>query len=62
MQKSELETMASRALLVDQALVEYGPEAKPVRALTKQAVTQSYDLFWRRADADPSQLKVDVAL
>ena len=62
MQKSELETMASRALLVDQALAEYGPEAKPARSLMKQALTQSYDLFWRGADADPTQLKVDVAL
>ena len=41
MQKSELETMASRALLVDQALVEYGPEAKPARNLMKQALTQA---------------------
>ena len=62
MQKSELETMASRALLVDQALVEYGPEAKPARNLMKQALTQSYDLFWRGGDADPTQLKVEVAL
>ena len=62
MQKSELETMASRALLVDQALVEYGPEAKPARNLMKQALIQSYDLFWRGADADPTQLKVEVAL
>ena len=62
MQKSELETMASRALLVDQALAEYGPEAKPARNLMKEALTQSYDLFWRGADADPTQLKVEVAL
>jgi Protein of unknown function (DUF4239) len=62
MQKSELETMASRALLVDQALAQYGSEAKPARDLMKQALTQSYDLFWRGADADPNQLKVEVAL
>lgn len=62
MQKSELETMASRALLVDQALAEYGPEAKPVRNLMKQALTQGYDLFWRGADADSTQLRVEVAL
>jgi hypothetical protein len=62
MQKSELETMASRAVLVDQALAEYGPEAKPARDLMKQALTESYDLFWRGADADPAQLKVEVAL
>jgi len=54
--------MASRALLVDQALEEYGPEAKAVRSLIKQALTQSYDLFWRGADADPTQLTVEVAL
>jgi hypothetical protein len=42
--------------------VEYGPEAKPARSLMKQALTQSDDLFWRGADADPTQLKVEVAL
>jgi hypothetical protein len=42
-QKSELETMASRALLVDQALAQYGLEAKPVRDKLKVALTQSYD-------------------
>jgi hypothetical protein len=61
-QKSELETLASRALLADQALAQYGPEAKPARGLMKEALTQGYDLFWRGADADPGQLKVEVAL
>ena len=61
-QKSELSIMASRALLVDQGLVQYGPEAKPARDLMKEALTQSHDLFWRGADSDPAQLKVDVAL
>jgi hypothetical protein len=62
MQKSELETMASRALLVDQALKQYGPEGKPALDLMKEALGQSYQLFWRGADADPGQLKVGVAL
>jgi hypothetical protein len=61
-QKSELETFASRALLFDQALEQYGPEAKPVRDLLKQGLTQSYEIFWRGADADPKQLKVEVVL
>jgi hypothetical protein len=55
MQKSELETMASRALLVDQALAQYGSEAKPARDKLKEALSQSYDLFWRGADSDPQQ-------
>ena len=57
MQKSELEPGA-RAL-GDHVI---GPVAKPVRDLMKQALTQGYDLFWRGADADPTQLKVEVAL
>jgi hypothetical protein len=61
-QKSELETFASRALLVDQALTQYGPEAKPARDRMKEALTQSYELFWRGADVDPKQLRVEVAL
>jgi hypothetical protein len=62
MQKSELETMASRAMLVDQALAQYGPEAQSMRELMKTGLTQSYDLFWRGADVDPAQLKAEVAL
>ena len=61
-QKSELETMASRALLVDQALAQYGPDAKSARDELKEALVQSYDLFWRGADSDPNQLRVAVAL
>src|SRR3984957_9625410 len=43
MQKSELETMASRALMVDQALAQYGREAKPARDKLREALGQSYD-------------------
>jgi hypothetical protein len=61
-QKSELETFASRALLLDQALAQYGPETKPLRDQMKQGLTQSYELFWRGAEVDPRQLRADVAL
>ena len=61
-QKSELASMASRALLVDQALAQYGPDAKPARDKLKDALVQSYNLFWLGADSDPEQLKVGVAL
>jgi hypothetical protein len=49
-------------MLVDQALAEYGPDAQPVRNLMKQALDQSHNPFWRGADADPGQLKAEVAL
>ena len=61
-QKSELETFASRALLFDQSLAEYGPEAKPIRDEFKKTLTESYELFWKGAELDPSQLKVDVPI
>jgi hypothetical protein len=61
-QKSELETFASRALLFDQSLAEYGPEAKPIRDEFKTALTESYELFWKGASLDPSLLKVDVPI
>ena len=62
MQKSELETMASRALMVDQALAQYGREAKPARDKLREALGQSYDLSGAVRTQDPNQLKVDVAL
>ena len=49
-------------MLVDRALAQYGPQAQPMRDLMKTALTQSYDLFWRGADADPAQLRADVTL
>jgi hypothetical protein len=61
-QKAELETLSSRAILLDRALAQYGPETKPARDRMKEGLTQSFDLFWRGGDADPKQLKVDVAL
>jgi hypothetical protein len=61
-QKSELETYASRAVLLDRALARYGPEAKPVRDQLKAALTESYELFWKAAEIDPKQLGVEVAV
>lgn len=61
-QKVGIETLSSRALLLDRALAQYGPETKPARDQLKQALTQSYELFWRGADSDPKQLNVAVAL
>ena len=61
-QKSGLETFASRALMVDEALAQYGPEAQPVRDRLKEALIQSYELFWKRADIDPKELSVETAL
>jgi hypothetical protein len=61
-QKASIETLASRAILLDRALGQYGPETKAARDRMKEGLTQSYELFWRGGDVDPAQLKVDVAL
>jgi hypothetical protein len=61
-QKTAIETLASRAILLDHALAQYGPETKSARDRMKEGIIQSYDLFWRGGDADPKQLKIDVAL
>jgi hypothetical protein len=61
-QKTAIETLASRAIMLDKALAQYGPETKIARDRMKEGIVQSYELFWRGGDADPNQLKVDVAL
>jgi hypothetical protein len=61
-QKFELEAFASHALLLDQALADYGPDAKPTRDRLKETLTQSYHLFWGADDADPERFGVDVAM
>jgi len=61
-QKAELETFASRALLLDQSLAEYGPETKPLRDGLKEALTESYELFWKGAAVDPKLLRADVPI
>jgi hypothetical protein len=61
-QKTAIETLASRAILLDRALAQYGPETKPARDRMKEGLTQSYEVFWQGGDADPGQLKVGAAL
>ena len=61
-QKIELETLSSQILLLDQALAQYGPEAKPARDKLKEAVQTAYDTFWGRGEPDPKLLSVTLPL
>jgi hypothetical protein len=61
-QQSELQTLASNFIQIDQALAKYGPETKPIRDTIKQALSKSYDLFWGGGDADPKALSVAAAM
>ena len=57
-QKTEIETLSSQILLLDQALEQYGPETRPARDRLKQSVQSSYDTFWGGGDPDPKLLSV----
>jgi hypothetical protein len=63
-QQSELQTLASRNLLLDKALAQYGAETKPVRDKMKEGMTQVYNLFWGSsgAEVDPKLLTVGSAM
>ncbi len=61
-QKTEIETLSSQILMLDQALAQYGPETKPARDKLKDAVQTTYDTFWGGGEADPKLLSVSVPL
>ena len=45
-QKSEIETFAARAIHLDLALAEFGPETAPARARMKQELQDVRDMVW----------------
>jgi len=45
-QKSEIETFAARAIHLDLALAEYGPETTPARARMKQQLLEVREMVW----------------
>jgi hypothetical protein len=63
-QKSELETFASRVVQLDLSLAEYGPETMPVRLKIKDALLKTHEMFWGKdsANVDPESLKISAAL
>ncbi len=61
-QKTEIETLSSQILLLDQALAQYGPETRPARDRLKESVQESYDTFWGGGEPDPKLLSVSLPL
>ncbi len=61
-QQSEIQTLATRNLLLDKALAQYGPETKPVRDRLKEALTKNYELIWVQGDVDPDKMTVATAM
>src|SRR5580700_5111479 len=63
--KTELETIAARALQLDIALAEFGPETKEARAELKAGTQRVHDMFWGEKpifDSDPGQLPPGTAI
>jgi hypothetical protein len=60
-QKSNVETMGSRAIALDMALEQYGPEAAPLRQGLKMAIEHIYEEVWS-GHVDPQTLAVRTYL
>jgi len=64
-QKEELETIAARALQLDIALAEFGPEARQAREMLKAGMETMHNMFWGKRpmfDYDPSKLRPDMVI
>jgi hypothetical protein len=63
-QKAEMETFASRAVQLDLALAEYGPETKPARDKMKESLQGVYELIWVKdpASVDPKSFSLSEAV
>src|SRR5271165_3231079 len=60
-QKSEFETFAARAVQLDLALAEYGPETAPERAGMKDTLTAVRDMIWGDGAANTAPPDLTVA-
>lgn len=50
-QRGEVRQIATNLILLDDLLEQYGPDAKPLRVLLRQAVDQMVDKIWREHDS-----------
>jgi hypothetical protein len=57
-QKSEMNTFAARALQLDLALAEFGPETAHTRAMMKDTLTKVRGMLWWEPGAKPPDLGV----
>ena len=60
-QKSEMNTFAARALQLDLALAEFGPDAAPPRAMLKNTLTRVRRMLWWGSDSGEMPPDLNVA-
>ncbi len=61
-QQSELQALSAQSIQLDEALAEFGPEAKPLRDAWKENLDKNLKLFWGGGDVDPGALHVSKAM
>jgi hypothetical protein len=61
-QRTNLENFSAQVLRLDQALAQYGPEAKPMRDKLKEAMENGYEAIWGGGSVDPALLTVGPPL
>ncbi len=61
-QKSEIEALSARAVQLDLALAEFGPDAAPIRAGLKQSVQRAHDLFLSGETTSAQELDLQAYL
>jgi hypothetical protein len=61
-QKANVETLGAHAIQLDMALLQYGPEAQPLRDGLKGAIKKAHSTIWGGGDADPKELEVESYL
>jgi hypothetical protein len=61
-QQSELQALSAQSIQLDEALAQFGPEAKPLRDKWKQNLERNLKLFWGGGDVDPGELHVSKAV
>jgi Protein of unknown function (DUF4239) len=61
-QQSELQGLSAQAIQLDEALAQFGPDAKPLRDKYKESLDKNLKLFWGGGDVDPGELHVSKAM
>ncbi len=61
-QQSELQAVSAQIIQLDEALAQFGSEAKPIRDKLEASLNNSLKLFWGNADADRGELSVAKAM
>src|SRR5271166_3712006 len=61
-QESELQALSAQAIQFDEALAQFGPEAKSLRDKWKDNLGKNLKLFWGGGEVDPGELHVSKAM